>query len=225
MALWSTAMRGLFTTVLWALTTVAGTAAEVRDTSPPKSIELDDLIPMFMLLALPENKNFREFPGWDVAAEPDTPIHWITSGTAEAPEYLNQDGYYYQRRGTVVVTINGKPTHSVLRQTVETGKWTVTLLGPRCCPTRVDMSPDGDFSSDLKHELKAPRFTLKPFLCDRATEPASTGYVVYELNTAGKKPAWIAENWSCGSGGCSYGLSLYYDAEDARKQVQCIGPL
>lgn len=224
MASGHSAMRWYLTIVLWAFAAVFGTADEVRAAPPSKTVELDDLITMFLLLALPENKDFKEMPDWRVAAEPGTPIRWTTSGIAEAPEYMNKDGYYYQRRGTAVVTIGGKPTHTVLRQTVETGKWTVALFGPRCCPMRVDLAPDGDFITSLQDELKAPRFKLKPFLCDRATEPASSGYVAYELTTAGKKPAWIAENWSCGSGGCSYGLSLYYDPEDARKQVQCIGP-
>ena len=178
------------------------------------SIELSKLISSFLL------SDNSDFGSWSVGTTPDFPIKWKTSGLADGTKCNVEDPFC--RRGTTVVTINGKVTHKVLAQKARPGQWLITLSGPRAGVNQVTI--ESDVSSDSLNEMDIPsimdkaRIKLTPIKCLK--ELASSGNVLYKVTAPNKKPAWLLNEWSCGSGGCTRSLSIYYDVEST-SDVQC----
>lgn len=178
------------------------------------SIELSKLVSTFLL------SDDSDFGSWFVGKTPDSPIKWKTSGLADGTECNVED--LFCRTGTAVVTINGKVTHKVLAQKARPGQWLITLSGPRAGVNQVTI--ESDVSSDSLDEMDIPtildkaRIKLTPIKCFK--EMASSGNVLYKITAPNKKPAWLLNEWSCGSGGCTRSFSIYYDVEST-SDVQC----
>jgi hypothetical protein len=156
---------------------------------------------------------------WKFGARKGSPIRWSTNGIEAAPEAMQKAGYYYQRVGEVVLTLDGKPTHELLEATVVPGKWTIILSGPRAGFTRVALSSGspGEFGGGklegLNKQLPSRHYRCKP-------QSASSGNNVYQVQVPGKKPIWINDEWSCGSAGCFLTLDIVFTKKEADK-FQC----
>lgn len=174
------------------------------------TLELADFIKMFM-----EPKGTPATLGdWTFGARQGSPINWKTSGIRETSSAVQAAGYYYQRVGEVVFTIDGKPTHQVLERKVVPGRWTITLLGPRGGFTKVNISTPNsqELGSTILEGLKG-KLPLQLYRCK--TPSISSGNKVYQVQGTGKKPFWINEEWSCGSAGCSLSLDLVFTKNEA----------
>ena len=96
--------------------------------SSSSRIELSQLIQMYML---PDQVSYNVLP-WDTGSSPGTPISWRHAGIKDCKAYLAKEfGTTFCRSGRVVVTIDGKPTHTILGKVIEPGKWEVMLMGSR----------------------------------------------------------------------------------------------
>jgi hypothetical protein len=188
-------------------------SAPGRDTASAgaaaNSMEMVELVRMFM-----QPKGGPDKLGdWTIGAQPGTPIKWQTSGMQETSREEQKAGYPYRRTGKAVLTIDGKPTHQTLENTVVPGTWKITLLGPRGGFTRVNIAAgNGELSPQLLEGLK-DKLPLKLYRCK--TPDISSGNKVYQVQGAGKKPFWINEEWSCGSAGCSLSLDMVFTKKEA----------
>ncbi len=185
--------------------------------SAQSRMELIDVVKAFLP---PAGADFTMYD-WAQAGKAASAIRWKTSGIAEAPSYMKKEGFPYVREGEVIVTIDGKLTHTLLGKKPGPGHWNVSLQGPRGGYTRVSIASDvnaGELTPGLLKDSLAKPLSAKAYRC---TSPAaSSGNTVYEVSVPEKKPAWINEVWSCGSGGCSSELVLLFSKADADK-VAC----
>lgn len=180
------------------------------------SIELSELLNTFLL---PPNSDYL---GWSVGATSGFPIEWKTSGIVDGTECHVEEPFC--RLGAAVVTVNSKVTHTVLAQTVQPGKWLITLSGARAGVSKVSIESDVSSQEldevDIPFILEKSKMKLTPTKC--LDEPASFGNVLYQVTAPNKKPAWLLNTWSCGSGGCSRDIDIYYHLQDIQK-VECAG--
>lgn len=176
------------------------------------SIDLAKLVNTFLLPV-----NTDSALAWSVGAKPGSPIKWKTNGIADGTQCDIKEPFC--RIGSAIVTVDGKVTHEVLKQTVQPGEWLITLGGALVGVSKVSIT------SDLSHDLDPSILTkakinLTPVKC--LNEPVSFGNVLYKVTAPNKKQAWLLNEWSCGSAGCSIGINIYYDAESTH-DVQCHG--
>ena len=104
------------------------------------SVELQDLI---MLYLPPETASDNMLYDWGLGADPGSPIRWTTKGIVEAPKAYSEFGSY-MRKGTTVITVNGKPMYSQLERSRVAGKWNVVLIGPRGGFARVQIESNAN---------------------------------------------------------------------------------
>ena len=150
-------------------------------------------------------------PFWDVGAKEFSPIKWRYDHTVGA-EGLKLQGFDdhefgFKREGEVIITLNGKPTHYDLQKRLEPVRWEVILLGSRSGVKLISLG-----NSVLSHEFMG--FGGLPSLhedsdCTNGNE--SFGSKVYRVSLPDRIPAWLAENVSCGSGGCGRDYDLFFD--------------
>ena len=180
------------------------------------SIELSKLVNTFLL---PPNSDHLD---WFVGATSGSPIKWKTSGIVDGTECDVEESFC--RLGATVVTVNGKVTHKVLAQTVQPGKWLITLSGSRAGVSKVSIKSDVTSQELEELEVNIPsilakaKMKLTPIKC--LNEPATSGNVLYQVAAPNKKPAWLLNTWSCGSGGCSSTIDIYYHVEGTQ-EVKC----
>jgi hypothetical protein len=180
------------------------------------SIELQDLLTLYLV---PETASYNMYD-WALGADPGSPIQWTTKGIVEAPTAYSDLGSYI-RKGTTVITSNGKPMYSQLERARVAGKWSVVLIGPRGGFTRVQIESNAN-SPELEpglDQLKT-KLALKQIRCFRGA--ATYGNAIYEVHVPGKKVAWLVEEWSGGaSGENSLMLSLVFDKAETNT-IRCI---
>jgi hypothetical protein len=164
-----------------------------------KTIELENLVKIFLPYDVDSDVTNQ---GWDMGGDGDSAITWLHDG-------IELTNTAFQRRGEVVPTVDGVPTYHLLRKNKELGKWSVLLEGPRAGVTHVTLEMnansqewDGQF---LLFQVSGVNF--KKIKC--LDEFVSWGNVLYEA-TWGSTKAYVVEGWSCGSGGCSSTLDIYY---------------
>ena len=157
---------------------------------------------------------------WFFGATKDSKIKWITSGISTDCSY---DGGPFCRFGSAVVTINGRVTHTLLKQTVEPGTWVVGLHGARIGVNRVNIASDVNSQeldgTSIKEILRNPGINFKAIKCFK--EPATGGNTLYTVNAPNKRPAWLLDKWSCGSAGCAREFEIYY-SESETKDIYCM---
>jgi len=181
-----------------------------------------DLPTLLTAWLLPENSAATN-PDWQDAAVNSRGVVWTTDGIVPKPKRKGDYAFPYVRAGHVIVTVHGKPTHTILGKTVEPGPWRVELLGPRgfVAVARLEMENNAqNYNTDIPAVLRKAGFSLKEYKCSKKTEPASFGNVVYRIAMAGHKSAWMQEDWSCGSAGCAQAISMIYAQQDA-DAAQC----
>jgi hypothetical protein len=182
------------------------------------SVELSKLVDTFLLPADADNNL-----GWSVGSTPDSPIEWQTSGIDDGSKCGVKEAFC--RKGSAIVTVNGKITHEVLEKNIQPGKWIVTLAGSRNRVSNVSIQSDTN-SEELEGEmswvLTKSNMKLNEIKCPQEPETVSDGSTLYEIISANKKPAWLLSSWSCGNAGCKVGFDIYYSLEDTQG-LQCSG--
>jgi hypothetical protein len=128
---------------------------------------------------------------WDPAVR--SPIKWHHAGLKSGPDLsdvkmdtMSSSWTAFSRTGDVIITVEGKPTHTILERTRKPVKWNVTMLGARNGALVIGLSNDvwsQEFSG----------FGDRRFLSeDRACRKDSS--TVYAINVQGKIPAWLGES-------------------------------
>ncbi len=193
-------------------------------TGPALSEPLQDSIELAAVLGslLSDEGEIATAFSWAWGSAPNDPIEWQHNGIKEAPKADQQQHGFYQRRGNVVVTIDGKPTHEVLAEKVHPGRFSVTLRGPRAGWTSVVIESDVTAPElcSVRLESLGDGLSFEKTRCKN--EPASAGTPVYAVRKAGKKPAWIRNEYSAGSAGCSQTYEIIF-VQDKADAVQCWG--
>jgi len=176
-------------------------------------IPVEALIGMF----LPDrDKNFipnaTYMMAWDPAIR--SPIKWHHAGLKSDKDTTVETVSAswtapFSRTGDVIITVDGKPTHTILEKTRRPVRWKVTMLGARNGALVINF--DNDVSSQ-----EFDGFGGRPFLVeDKSCQTRFS--TVYDVNLPGKIPAWLGENRSCGSAGCGYDYQLFTSREDKRR--------
>jgi len=176
-------------------------------------IELDELIKLYMF---PSGVSYNVL-GWDIGSEPGTPISWEHAGIKDCDH-----GTGACRTGTVVITVNGKPAYTVLKRTVEPGRWTVTLMGSRAGIDFVSIDCNC-LSRELDAQLGKMATKSEGGLEASSLKTCGDYQVRYELSrvtTLGKKPAFVLEGNSCGSTGfCETSFALHFSKKEAENAM------
>ena len=117
------------------------------------------------------------------------------------------------RTGSVAITVNREPTHTVLGKIVEPGRWKVTLMGPRAGVFFVSIDCNC-LSQELNASLGETASGLDVTSLKECGGP-SYGSELLRVTSPGKQPAFIRSTWSCGSGGCGQDFAMAYQPKDA----------
>ena len=202
-------------------------AGEAFSQQAQSKIELDRLIQIYM------TSKANHLLSWDTGSEAGTLISWQHAGFMEcAPASAwvldlsrDLDGPFC-RSGKVLITVRGKPTHTVLERTVEPGRWKIILSGARAGINYVildsdAMSPNFGAGSRLLENV-----TSKPGSAIAVRETGgcgsfSDGSKQFDVTAPGKVTAFVREAWSCGSGGCSTQFILAPAKEYAQDIIGC----
>lgn len=182
-------------------------------------IEFADLI---RLLVPPEDgmerrEEYSYSYDWGLGSDMNSPIAWHhdSYGDSEA-KYLHHPlgggswEHHFQRRGEVVITVNGKPTHDVVRKKSEPGTWQVVLLGPRAGVSVVKI--ETEYFAD---RIPLPDFVHEVKECTK-TFGSMDGHHVYRIEIPGHVFAWLGESFSCGASNCNAWYSIVYSRKDTK---------
>jgi hypothetical protein len=182
--------------------------APSTNTTRSGTIELVELVNVL----LPPARGSQVLGDWALAAPNPSSIRWRTKdveGTAPAEQ---KAGYAYQRIGDAVITIDGKPTHQDLTPRPVPGVWKITLLGPRAGYARVVITAWAQGLAPMlegfKKELPSRHYKCNP-------QSAMDGNNVYLMQVPGKAPAWVDEQWSCGTQGCLVSWDIVFTQKEA----------
>lgn len=184
-------------------------------------IELSQLIQMYML---PKQATYNVLP-WDTGSAPGTPITWQHAGIKDCPTDVGKEfGSPFCRFGRVIVTVGGRPTHTVLGKVVEPGNWELVLVGARAGVSYVTIdsaSLSQELSPDvLKAAVSKARNGIRISRIKSCGE-ASGGSEHFRVTMPGKASAFAREWWSCGSGGCNVIITLAPNLEDGERLANC----
>lgn len=194
-----------------ALTCLASSMAIAQP--KPAAAEFSDLMKSLMVPVGPSATP----PDWSLGAHPA--LRWKSAAPQPSEAQLARDGLPMARSGVVHMTVDGKSTHKRGDRPGQPGQWNVVLAGSRSAPleARLDMhDPAG--ARGWAARLKEAGFKVKA-LCKAPF--VSSGTVVYAIETAGYRPALLAEEWSAGSAGTSTLLTIAYTKQRAAK-LQCM---
>jgi hypothetical protein len=176
-------------------------------------ISFEDLLKSFLPSAANSGANMIS---WDMAAGPFSAIRWKHAGLTSPKERerifdINVNEWTgFARTGETIITLNGKPTHTVLEKTRKPVPWRIDMMGSLGGATAIRMS--NDFSSQDFAGFGKQKYLQELPACRSGI--ASSGSTVYSVGMAGRQPAWLAESWSCGSGGCSFDYELFFSETD-----------
>lgn len=180
-----------------------------------QSIEFDQLIKYFLI----EEKSLGTVIGWDAGADQKSPIKWLHDGIKDAPK--NKNNFSFSRKGEVVITVNNKPTHTILKKKITPGTWTIQMLGSRAGPTNIDISMNSvtqEGLPDLINFLKKKGAKLSIQQCP--DEPIMDGNTLYSLGFKGFKNAYIVHGWSCGASNCSQDVHIIH--ANTPPKIECL---
>jgi hypothetical protein len=185
-----------------------------------RTIELDKLIAMYMV---PANANYD--PGWRTGSEADTPISWQDNGLVDCNNAIATNFHdSFCRTGNIIITVGGKPTHTILGRTVGPGHWSITLAGGHAGVNDVfihsDVNADELTNGLLKRAAAKPGSVIQVGQIGSCGE-ALDGTAQLNVTKAGMKPMFVRETWSCGSAGCSIQFELANDKDTAQRLMHC----
>lgn len=194
-------------------------AALTREVSSGKrqvqSAELSSLLRLFML---PTNSFSSAIP-WETGSKGELPITWKHAGLKDCDEdIMRWSTSSLCRAGEVVLTLQGKVTHTVLGFRLEPGRWTVTIVGDKG-GGRYVLIDSTVHSGELEYSvLRSIDRQLSFKQIEKCGEAG--GSALYRVAAAGKKPMFILENATCGTAGCAINLTLGSSEDDMRGQMQ-----
>jgi len=173
-------------------------------------VELSELIVMFML-------DDGGSPSWRMQANNEL-ICWLTEGIE------NRSAIAATREGEIFVHVMGR-RYSVLKRRLESLPWVVKLANPgnaKFPPDWVFIGPKMDcFGADgtgcdftLLPSLEAGGFSYE-LLCEN-NEILTSTTALYHVSYPGKQDAYLAYDFSSGSGGETNSLRLYWNMDSAR---------
>lgn len=181
-------------------------------------IDFDELLKLLLIPAVSPNGISPTAGSWTIGEAAYSPITWRYSGIKVATDKRMVVGDLkgnplgeYVREGDVVITVDGEPTHHTYLKGKEAVKWRIALTGPRAGVVAV-----GIRNMVQSQELGSFAVTSKVLKEDVSCRQGRTseGSTVYDILLPGFKPAWLAAEWSCGSGGCTRDYWLFYSRED-----------
>jgi len=185
---------------------------------PTKSIDLANLIRLYML---PAGKFESSMLDWSTGSTQGTPIIWEHAGVKDCDPYHDKEFDAANcRTGHVVVTVNGKPTHTVLGKTVQPGRWKILLMGPRPGASDVEFDSDAisqDLGSGLLQATTAQQGSSLKLTSIKQCGSSSDGSNLFLVNSPQRQPAYVKETISCGTAGCSVNFLLAFEQDEARR--------
>ncbi|MES2676114.1 MAG: hypothetical protein V4660_17880 [Pseudomonadota bacterium] len=191
------------------------------DPDPKNNMEL---ALFFNSLSIPDNEAYTN-PDWKSLSKKLNSVSWLTEGIKESSELNQKINNFYFREGRAIFNNNGSSIYEVLGKTPQPGKWSVELLGSRSFVNEVSikmLNNTQEYNFDIVGILKKKNYSLVPLKCNKTSEPASSGNVVYVIESNGFKSLWLKDEWSCGSAGCAAYVTLYYNKERA-ESTECYG--
>jgi hypothetical protein len=183
-----------------------------------------ELTQFFGSLLIPATESYTN-PDWKSLSKKLNSVSWLTDGIADASELNKKLGNFYFREGRIVFSNNLLSTHEVLGKTAQPGQWSVELFGARSFVNEVSikmLNNVQEYNLDVVAILKKNNYSVATLKCNRETEPASSGNVVYTVESNGFKPVWLKDEWSCGSAGCVAYITLFYN-KDRAESTECYG--
>ena len=165
-----------------------------------KSIESVNLLKIF---SLDKTVDYNAYD-WATGAGKSSPIEWLHSGIKLVPDDKKL-WYSFYRDGRVVVTNNGKVTHTILDKKVENGYWYIRLEGARNGYSQVEISPNA-FTYD------EPSFEIDGKYIEETKECAEIDDIYfYRIKFKNKKPFWLKCEYSGGSAGGSTSYTIIFN--------------
>ena len=183
-----------------------------------------ELTQFFGSLLIPASESYTN-PDWKSLSKKLNSVSWLTEGIVESSEFNKKLGNFYSREGRIVFSNNGHSTHEVLGKTAQPGQWSVEFLGARSFVNEGSikmLNNAQEYNLDIVDVLKKNRYSVATYKCNKETEPASSGNVVYAIESNGFKLVWLKDEWSCGSAGCVAYITLYY-SKDRAESTECYG--
>jgi hypothetical protein len=165
-----------------------------------------------------------DYPRWEIGTgDSNLPIRWKTNGVvyvegnnSEVPYSENFPRY---REASGYFSVNGQYPWLLGRNGRSPLPWKVYLLGdkvPMCLSVSMPEETFGSVNSGADFTITPP-LTSAGFRILRKTEKGSPHTGLYEtlkIKATGFDPVWIVQAFSCGSGGCTTDLSLFWREED-----------
>jgi len=172
---------------------------------------------------VPHGSNF--VTPWDTGSFPGTPISWQHAGIKDCdPQISKELGDSFCRSGKVVVTVGGRPTHSILEKVVEPGIWNITLAGGHAGISYVVIDSYVN-SQELTSELlqRAAKTVGSALRVGHAQlcGSLSDGSEHFSVAASGKDTGLAREWWTCGSGGCHLQITFVPQKEYAGDLLNC----
>ncbi|MES2824901.1 MAG: hypothetical protein V4732_14950 [Pseudomonadota bacterium] len=183
-----------------------------------------ELLLFFKSLLIPASEAYTN-PDWKSLSKKLNSVSWLSDGIKDSSELNKKLGNFYFREGRAIFNNNGLSIYGVLGENAQPGEWSVELLGARSFVNEVSikmLNNTQEYNFDVVGMLTKNNYTVTPFKCNKASEPASSGNVVYAIESNGFKSLWLKDEWSCGSAGCVAYVTLYYSKERS-ESTECYG--
>ncbi len=139
-------------------------------------------------------------------------VDWKSNGVEDSTKEFKINDFWHgvrRRRGDVVITIDGQPTHYVVTRKDRTPvPWHITMLGANSGVQAVEISND-----IISHEFSG--LSKEKFLHEDIRSRNDTdGIRIYDVNLPNKEVAFLEESFSCGSAGCNFNYVLFVNPTD-----------
>lgn len=154
---------------------------------------------------------------WKRGANLNSAISWKHEGTIFANSSEEKWGFL-KREGDVILSIKGKPTHTLLKKHEEVGTWHISLHGANVGIYTIFID-----SIVNAQELEGFSSVFKQFIIDKDVcidGIVANSYDIYTLKLPKKQVLWLSEERSCGSAGCHYVYQLLYE-EPNKNNIEC----
>lgn len=180
-------------------------------------IDFEELLKLLVAAPTGDGKNGFELD-WEIGSTDYSSIKWRHERTIEAPdgikvpEFTGPELGQYKREGDVVITMNGSPSHYSVLKKKEPVVWMVTLIGSRWGVRGASFT-----NEQLTFEFKGfggVSVLEEEKTCRKGEPDSSEGTRMYKVNLPNRLATWLAEEVTCGTGGCNYSYYLLYNKSD-----------
>lgn len=138
-------------------------------------------------------------------------VKWETAKPVAAAPYLKSEGLTLHRSGKARVAVEGRGAVAL----------SVEVAGNQVGIQRVNVSFDmAELDLDRAERSLIAEGQLSPLKCNRRTEGASFGNVVYVAKASGKTATGLWESWNCSATECFAAFSILYRKNEVAK-INC----